>query len=107
LKGAIEQALPQNSRLFSFAGRPAAYINRDIVVGYESTEGLRIQAALEKAAASNSNQREAALVAKSAGCGFLLVNDSDSVSANINSNLNTWGLAALAKTNGTTFYRID
>jgi hypothetical protein len=97
LKGDIEKAVPPNARIFSFAGRAAAYIDRDIVVGYESSQGLRIEAAL------NSGQPEAAQKAKSEGCQYLLVNDSDQV----NQYLHIWQLTILAKANGTTLYRID
>jgi hypothetical protein len=97
LKSDIENAVPANARIFSFAGRAAAYIDRDIVVGYESTQGLRIQNAL------NSGQPDATQIAKSEGCRFLLVNDSDGV----NNYLREWPLTTLAKANGTTLYRID
>ena len=46
LKQAIEQAVPPGERVFSFAGRAEAYIDRDIVVGYESAFGNRLQDAL-------------------------------------------------------------
>jgi len=107
LKAAIERAVPVQGRLFSFAGRAAAYIGRDIVVGYESSQGMRIEEALQKAAAAHSGQRAATLGAKAEGCGFLLVNDSDGVSADIKNNLNIWGVTELAEANGTTLYGID
>jgi hypothetical protein len=106
-KETIEQAVPPNGQIFSFAGRASGYINRDIVVGYESSQGMRIQEALEKAATTNSGQRDAALLAKSAGCGFLMVNDADAVANSMNNDLSIWGLTVLRKANGTTFYRID
>jgi hypothetical protein len=46
LKDAIEREVPPGGRIFSFAGRPEAYIGREIVVGYESTAGERLQDAL-------------------------------------------------------------
>lgn len=107
LKGAIERAVPVQGRVFSFAGRAAAYIDRDIVVGYESTQGIRIQEALQNAATANSGQRAAALEAKSEGVGFLLVNDADAVSGDMKKNPSLWGLTELAEANGTTLYRID
>jgi hypothetical protein len=107
LKAAIERAVPEQGRLFSFAGRAAAYIDRDIVVGYESSQGMRIDETLQKAAAAHSGQRAAALEAKAAGVEFLLVNDLDGVSTDIKNNLNIWGLTEVAKANGTTLYRID
>jgi hypothetical protein len=39
LKIPIELAVPSGERIFSFAGRPDAYIDRDIIVSYESTLG--------------------------------------------------------------------
>ena len=39
LKVPIELAVSPGERIFSFAGRPAAYIDRDIIVSYESTLG--------------------------------------------------------------------
>jgi hypothetical protein len=107
LKDAIDRAVPAQGRIFSFAGRAAAYIDRDIVVGYESTQGLRIQEALEHAAAAHSGQRAAAMEAKSEGCDFLLVNDSDASAQDMRNDLTIWGLSEVAKANGTTFYRID
>lgn len=39
LKLQIERHVPAGQRIFSFAGRPDAYLDRDIVVSYESTLG--------------------------------------------------------------------
>ena len=107
LKQAIERNVPPQSRIFSFAGRAAAYIDRDIVVGYESTDGQRIADSLEKAAHANSGQRAAAQAAKSMGVGFLLVNDTDGAASNMRNNLQIWRLTEVAKANATTLYRID
>ena len=35
----VELAVPKGERIFSFAGRPQAYIDRDIIVSYESALG--------------------------------------------------------------------
>ena len=43
LKRPVEFYVPPGERVFSFAGRPDSYINRDIVVGYESTLGNLVQ----------------------------------------------------------------
>jgi hypothetical protein len=107
LKDAIARTVPPGGRIFSFAGRAQAYLDRDIVVGYESSQGMRIQQTLERAAAADSGQRAAALEAKSEGCGFLLVNDADAVSDNIKRNLNIWGVSKVTEANGTTLYSID
>jgi hypothetical protein len=107
LKRALEAAVPPGGRIFSFAGRAAAYLDRDIVVGYESSAGAAIQEALENAAATHSGERPALLKAKSSGIGFLLINDSDGIAKNINDNLSIWGLTEAAKANETTLYRID
>jgi hypothetical protein len=107
LRDAIDEAVPVGDPIFSFAGRAAAYIDRDIIVGYESTQGSRIEEALQSAAATGAGQREAALKAKSEGCDFVLVNVSDGVSANLKQDIKRWGMTELAHANGTTLYRID
>lgn len=107
LKSDIERSVPPKGRIFSFAGRAAAYLDRDVVVGYESTQGMEVQDALQNAAAARSGERAAALKARSEGMDFLLVNDSDSVAQNMRENLNIWGLSKLAQANGTTLYRIQ
>ena len=107
MKPAIEQAVPAGGRVFSFAGRAGAYLDREIVVGYESTEGMEIQETLEHAAAAHSGQRAAALAAKAAGLGFWLVNDSDAVSDDLRKNSKIWGVSEVAKAHETTLYRVD
>jgi len=107
LKAAIDRNVPADGRIFSFAGRAAAYLDRDIVVGYESSQGLHIQEALQNSAAANSGQRAATLETKSAGINFLLVNDSDGVAENIKQHLNKWCLTVIDQANGITLYRID
>jgi hypothetical protein len=107
LRSAIDEYVPMSQGVFSFAGRSAGYLDRDIVVGYESSLGLRIQDALQNAAASGTGQRAALLQAKAAGLGFLLVNQSDGVAENIKNHSNIWGLTELAAANDTTLYRID
>lgn len=107
LKSAIDQAVPPQDRIFSFAGRAAAYLDRDIMVGYESSQGILIEEALQNAAAANSGQRAAALKAKSLGLGFLLVNASDAVAENMKKYANVWGLTEVAEANGITLYRVD
>jgi hypothetical protein len=107
LKPAIEAAVPAQGHIFSFAGRAAAYLDRDIMVGYESSQGMAIEEALQKAATANAGQRAAALQAKSAGLRFLLVNDSDATAENMRDHSNIWGLTEVGKANGTTLYRLD
>ena len=41
VKEALEKHVPKQERVFSLAGLPEAYVNRRIVVSYESAEGLR------------------------------------------------------------------
>ena len=107
LRDVIDRKVPERARIFSFAGRAAAYLDRDIVVGYESTQGIQIQEALQNAASSGAGRREAARVARSAGCEYLLVNDADGVSNDLKQHLSLWGLTAVSKANGITLYRID
>lgn len=46
MKPPIEREVAAGDRIFSFAGRPEAYIGREIVVGYESAAGEQLQDAL-------------------------------------------------------------
>jgi hypothetical protein len=57
LKGRIEQAVPPGEKIFSFAGRPEAYLDRDIVVQYESTLGNLVQDILQAPAAHPPKHR--------------------------------------------------
>ena len=43
LKVPIELTVPKGEKLFTFAGQPQAYLDRDIVVSYESTLGNLVQ----------------------------------------------------------------
>jgi hypothetical protein len=107
LRSAIEQFVPPHGRIFSFAGRAAAYIERDIVVGYESSPGLLVERTLQAAAAAGSGRRDAALKVKSLGLGFLLINSGDAVAEDMKFHLNDWGITELKEANGTTLNRID
>ena len=98
LKPAIEQDVPPGGRIFSFAGRPAAYFDRDIIVGYESSLGEEVSQLL---------RRHATQEVKALGIGYLWINDSDSLAAGMKSDPKSWGISELADANGTTFYRID
>ncbi len=98
LKPAIEQAVPSGGRIFSFAGRPAAYIDRDIIVGYESSLGDQVSQLLERHATGE---------VKALGIGYLWINDSDPLAASMRSDPASWGIRQLAESNGTTFYQID
>jgi hypothetical protein len=98
LKPAIEQAVPPGGRIFSFAGRPAAYLDRDIIVGYESSLGEQVSQLL---------QHHATREVKALGIGYLWINDSDGLAAGMRSDPKSWGIRQLAEANGTTFYQID
>ena len=98
LKPAIEQAVPQGERIFSFAGRPAAYLDRDIIVGYESSLGEQVSQLLE---------RHATQEVKALGIRYLWINDSDGLAAGMRSDPKSWGIRQLAEANGTIFYCID
>ena len=58
LKVPIEQNVPLGQKIFSFAGRPEAYIDRDIVVQYESTLGNLAQDILQAPAAHPPKHRQ-------------------------------------------------
>ncbi len=98
LKPAVERAVPPGERIFSFAGRPAAYIDRDIIVGYESSLGDRVSRLLE---------RHATAEVKALGIRYLWINHSDALAADMQGNMKSWGISQLAVANGSTFYQID
>lgn len=77
------------------------------MVGYESSQGMLIQEALQHAAAAGSGQRAAAMKAKSLGTGYLLVDSADGVAEDMKNHTSNWGLSKVAEVNGTTLYRID
>jgi hypothetical protein len=98
LKPAIEGAVPVGQRIFSFAGRPAAYIDRDIVVGYESTLGDRVGQLL--------NHHDTQGV-KRLGISYLWMNNSDGPAPEMKSDPKGWGLRELAEASGSTLYEIN
>jgi hypothetical protein len=98
LKAAIEQAVPKGGRIFSYAGRPAAYLDRDVIVGYESSLGEQVSQLLEQHATQE---------VKALGIGYLWLNDSDGLAPGMRSDPKSWGIRQLAEANGTTFYGID
>jgi hypothetical protein len=95
---AIEMAVPSTARIFSFSTRPEAYLGRTILVGYESTEGQQLQDSLLHRDVGELKHRDV---------GFLLINDSDSIAADLNHNSKDWHVTALAKSHETILYRID
>jgi hypothetical protein len=98
LKPAIEQAVPPGGRIFSFGGRAAAYFDRDIIVGYESSLGEEVSQLLVQHGTKQ---------VKALGIGYLWINDTDGLAAGMKSDQKSWGITRLAEVNGTTFYRID
>ncbi|MBZ5728358.1 MAG: hypothetical protein LAP87_25665 [Acidobacteriia bacterium] len=106
LKSAIERNVAPGQQVFSFAGRPEAYLDRDIMVGYESSLGSRLETALRSAAAQSA-RRAAASELKASGIAFLLVDDADPAARDMKQYSNLWGITELAEAHGTRFYRID
>jgi hypothetical protein len=97
-KPIIDMAVPSSTKIFSFATRPEAYLGRTILVGYESVEGRQIQEALLR-------DRDTAELSRH-NVGFLLINDSDAICADIKQNSMKWHVTPLAQSNGTTLYRV-
>jgi len=87
LKEVIEVNVPKRQKVFSLSTRPEAYIDRRIVVGYESAEGMAIQRGADP---------------RRYGVQFLLLGDRD-----IKENWKNLTLSIVYKGNGTTLYRID
>jgi hypothetical protein len=53
-KAAIDRWVQPGEKIFSYAGRPEAYLDRSIVTGYESSLGLLVQDILAQAVASDA-----------------------------------------------------
>jgi hypothetical protein len=109
LKAPIEKWVPAGELIFSFAGRPEAYIDREIVVGYESALGIRVRAGLWAVASeSRSGSRiEATRNMKALGIRYLLIGEGDLPAEDMKQNSNLWGITLLAEVDGTRLYRID
>jgi hypothetical protein len=90
LKKIVEEYIPKDKQIFSFATRPEAYLDRRIIVGYESAGGTKIAETIRQGAKPPVD--------------FVLVNDRDFSSAAIKNNTN---LAPVSESNGTTLYRVD
>jgi hypothetical protein len=95
---AIEMAVPISTRIFSFSTRPEAYLGRTILVGYESADGQQLEEALLRRHTGELKGRNV---------GFLLINDSDPIAADLKQNPRNWGVTAIATSDETTLYRID
>ncbi len=54
LKDALERSVKPGEKIFSYAGRPEAYLDRTIVVGYESALGILLQDIIAQAVASEA-----------------------------------------------------
>ena len=87
LKEVIEKNVPKGQKVFSLSTRPEAYIDRRIVVGYESAEGMAIERGADP---------------RRYGIQFILLGDQDS-----KNNWKNISLTIVDKQNGTTLYRID
>jgi hypothetical protein len=98
LKPVINIEVISSSRILSFSTRGEAYPDPTIVVGYESTEGNRMQEALVQHRAAELKREDV---------GFPLINDSDSLVPDLKQNSINLGLSLLAKSNETARYRIE
>ncbi len=87
----VDAAAPPSVRTYSLSTRPEAYCRREILVSYESNQGIEIRDAL-----LGQDRRRALDLMKGQGIGLLLI-DRD---------LSSWGLAQLAESNGTKLYRL-
>jgi hypothetical protein len=98
LKEVIDKNVPEQQTIFSFATRPEAYLDRRILVGFESSLGDRARQAVWE-------NRPADL--KAMGMEFMLLNDTDFRASDIERNLNSSQVTLIEKRNGTSLYRLD
>jgi hypothetical protein len=90
--------VPAGQKIFTFATRPEAYLNRWIVVGYESANGARM--------AQELGRGERRTVDRSGIC-YLLVNDSDIQRSDIEKNISILRLSLIETRDGTSLYHFD
>ena len=90
--------MPEHQTIFSFGTRPEAYLDRRILVGYESSLGDRARQLIWARKIADL---------KPMGIDFLLLNDTDFGIADIEKKMRSFGLSLLEKRNGTSLYRLD
>ena len=95
LKPAIEREVPPGQKIFSIAGRPEAYIDRDIVVGYESKLG---NAAWDALAAHDAAKL------KALGIRYLWIDDADPCADSLKNNMK---ITEIAHGHGNNLYRLE
>jgi hypothetical protein len=106
LQAAIEATIPKSKKIFSFAGRCQAYVDRTIVVGYESAEGFALQRTL--CAARSPEDRRGVLEAfQRSGIAALWIDDTDPIATDMRQNINSWGLILLVEGAGTRLYGLE
>ena len=98
LKEVLDKNVPREQTIFSFGTRPEAYLNRRILVGYESSLGDRARQAVWARKIRDL---------KPMGIDFLLLNDTDFGITGIEQNMRSLGLSLIEKRNGTSLYRLD
>ncbi len=106
-KEPVERLVPAHARIFTDAGRPEAYIHRELIVGYESTLGYQAQLILLAPLVNPSVMPSTSLKLKTIGISYLLINDTNQLGDHLKHHSKFWGVTALAEVNGATLYRID
>ena len=106
MQSTIEQIVPKPEKILSFSTRPEAYIDRTVLVGYESAEAFALEKALVSARAPE-DARQAAEELRRHGVRFLWVDRDDPASAELSHDSNFFGLAFVKEADGTILYRLD
>jgi hypothetical protein len=106
-KEPVERLVPAGARIFTDAGRPEAYIHRELIVGYESALGYQAQLKLAAPLAQPSLTQSTGMILKRLGISYLLINDTNQVAGHLKQDSKFWGVTPVAEVNGATLYRID
>lgn len=96
VKELLAKYTPKDQKIFSFRTLPAAYLNRTVVVGYESAAGTAIAENLAKGKSP-----------KPFGIRYLLVSENDPNFAAIKQNMNSMRLSLLEQRNGSILFHVD
>jgi hypothetical protein len=106
-KAPLEHLVPATARIYTDAGRPEAYIHRELIVSYESLLGYQVQQILSAPLVTPALTPSIAQKVKQLGISYLLINDSNQVAGDLKNHSKSWGVSLLAEVNGARLYRID
>jgi hypothetical protein len=106
-KEPIERLVPPGARIFTDAGRPEAYIHRELIVSYESLLGYEAEQALAAPLANPLLRTSSTQKLKRLGFSYVLLNDTNPLAADLRNHWTFWRAVPLAAINGARLYRLN